>query len=101
IRPNTCSLTYANCPSKSAGRSASGRERACFDSTAPRIVPWSSIATFASFAPVERSSSTRAWPELRAVTFGDLKSEIRQLEPWFHNLHLPGGVQTCPDHVLG
>ena len=35
------------------------------------------------------------------MTFGDLKSEIRQLEPWFHNLHLPGGVQTCPDHVLG
>ncbi|HEU4648444.1 MAG TPA: TIGR04290 family methyltransferase [Gemmatimonadales bacterium] len=26
---------------------------------------------------------------------------IRQLGPWFHNLHLPGGLQTAPDHVLG
>jgi tRNA (mo5U34)-methyltransferase len=23
------------------------------------------------------------------------------LAPWFHNLHLPGGVQTAPDHPLG
>lgn len=27
--------------------------------------------------------------------------EIRELAPWFHNLHLPGGVQTAPDHPLG
>lgn len=26
---------------------------------------------------------------------------IRQLGPWFHNLHLPGGLQTAPDHFLG
>ena len=26
---------------------------------------------------------------------------IRELGPWFHNLHLPGGVQTAPDHFLG
>jgi tRNA (mo5U34)-methyltransferase len=31
----------------------------------------------------------------------DLKHEIERLGPWFHNLHLPGGIQTCPDHVLG
>jgi tRNA (mo5U34)-methyltransferase len=24
-----------------------------------------------------------------------------ELSPWFHNLHLPGGVQTAPDHPLG
>jgi tRNA (mo5U34)-methyltransferase len=24
-----------------------------------------------------------------------------ELGPWFHNLHLPGGVQTAPDHPLG
>jgi tRNA (mo5U34)-methyltransferase len=24
-----------------------------------------------------------------------------ELAPWFHNLHLPGGVQTAPDHPLG
>ncbi len=30
-----------------------------------------------------------------------LCENIRALGPWFHNLHLPGGVQTCPDHWLG
>jgi tRNA (mo5U34)-methyltransferase len=24
-----------------------------------------------------------------------------ELGPWFHNLHLPGGMQTAPDHPLG
>jgi tRNA (mo5U34)-methyltransferase len=28
-------------------------------------------------------------------------SEVRRLEPWFHNLHLPDGTQTCPEHTLG
>jgi tRNA (mo5U34)-methyltransferase len=27
--------------------------------------------------------------------------EIRTLGPWFHNLHLPDGRQTCPDHRFG
>ncbi|MBJ6726077.1 TIGR04290 family methyltransferase [Geomesophilobacter sediminis] len=27
--------------------------------------------------------------------------EIRELAPWFHNLHLPDGSQTAPDHFLG
>lgn len=31
----------------------------------------------------------------------DLRSDIRRLGPWFHNLHLPDGTQTCPDHFLG
>jgi tRNA (mo5U34)-methyltransferase len=26
---------------------------------------------------------------------------IAELGPWFHNLHLPGGLQTAPDHPLG
>ncbi|MBT2322335.1 TIGR04290 family methyltransferase [Variovorax paradoxus] len=26
---------------------------------------------------------------------------IEALGPWFHNLHLPGGVQTAPQHFLG
>jgi tRNA (mo5U34)-methyltransferase len=30
-----------------------------------------------------------------------LRAQIEQLGPWFHNLHLPGGVQTVPDHFLG
>jgi tRNA (mo5U34)-methyltransferase len=32
---------------------------------------------------------------------GDVRRQIDALAPWFHNLHLPGGVQTCPDHWLG
>ena len=27
--------------------------------------------------------------------------EIEALGPWFHNLHLPDGTQTAPDHFLG
>lgn len=27
--------------------------------------------------------------------------EIEELQPWFHNLHLPDGKQTAPDHFLG
>jgi len=27
--------------------------------------------------------------------------EIQALAPWFHNLHLPDGRQTAPDHPLG
>lgn len=29
------------------------------------------------------------------------RSEIEALGPWFHNLHLPDGEQTAPDHRLG
>src|SRR5690606_15355847 len=28
-------------------------------------------------------------------------TEITRLAPWFHNLHLPDGSQTAPDHDLG
>lgn len=28
-------------------------------------------------------------------------AELRELAPWFHNLHLPDGRQTAPDHPLG
>lgn len=31
----------------------------------------------------------------------DIQQEIEQLGPWFHNLHLPGGEQTAPNHRLG
>jgi tRNA (mo5U34)-methyltransferase len=30
-----------------------------------------------------------------------LESEIAALSPWFHNLHLPGGIETAPSHFLG
>lgn len=26
---------------------------------------------------------------------------VAKLQPWFHNLHLPDGTQTAPDHPLG
>ena len=31
----------------------------------------------------------------------DLRRQVEALGPWFHNLHLPGGVQTVPDHFIG
>lgn len=31
----------------------------------------------------------------------DLEQQIHALSPWFHNLHLPDGTQTAPDHFLG
>jgi tRNA (mo5U34)-methyltransferase len=39
--------------------------------------------------------------ELRSAPAADLPREIQDLGPWFHNLHLPGGTQTCPGHCLG
>jgi tRNA (mo5U34)-methyltransferase len=27
--------------------------------------------------------------------------QVESLAPWFHNLHLPDGTQTAPDHFLG
>ncbi len=32
---------------------------------------------------------------------GAATPEIAALGPWFHNLHLPDGTQTAPDHPLG
>ena len=29
------------------------------------------------------------------------RRDIERLGPWFHNLHLPDGSQTAPDHPLG
>jgi tRNA (mo5U34)-methyltransferase len=31
----------------------------------------------------------------------DLQTEITNLKPWFHNIHLPGGTTTAPGHSLG
>jgi tRNA (mo5U34)-methyltransferase len=32
---------------------------------------------------------------------GSRSPEVAALGPWFHNLHLPDGEQTAPDHPLG
>ncbi len=37
----------------------------------------------------------------RSGRAADRRAEIERLGPWFHNLHLPDGVQTRPDHPLG
>jgi tRNA (mo5U34)-methyltransferase len=29
------------------------------------------------------------------------REKVAALAPWFHNLHLPDGTQTAPDHTLG
>lgn len=31
----------------------------------------------------------------------NMKQTIQSLDPWYHNIHLPGGIQTAPDHFLG
>lgn len=31
----------------------------------------------------------------------DIHSKINEMAPWFHNIHLPDGTQTAPDHFLG
>ena len=35
------------------------------------------------------------------VDAGTTREAVESLGPWFHNLHLPDGVQTAPDHFLG
>src|SRR5690606_2659280 len=35
------------------------------------------------------------------VMEGNISQQIEQLAPWFHNLHLPDGNQTAPNHFLG
>jgi tRNA (mo5U34)-methyltransferase len=30
-----------------------------------------------------------------------INDDIERLQPWFHNLHLPDGTQTAPEHPLG
>jgi tRNA (mo5U34)-methyltransferase len=36
-----------------------------------------------------------------AAGHDEIGREIARLAPWFHNLHLPSGHQTAPDHPLG
>jgi tRNA (mo5U34)-methyltransferase len=43
-------------------------------------------------------SATQSPPITPAVTTADA---VRDLGPWFHNLHLPDGAQTAPNHQFG
>ncbi|HZT01128.1 MAG TPA: TIGR04290 family methyltransferase [Steroidobacteraceae bacterium] len=38
---------------------------------------------------------------LRAPAGSATAAEVVRLGPWFHNLHLPDGTQTAPQHLLG
>jgi methyltransferase (TIGR04290 family) len=42
-----------------------------------------------------------SWPAAPLDPSARLRDEVERRGPWFHNLHLPGGVQTAPDHFLG
>jgi tRNA (mo5U34)-methyltransferase len=38
---------------------------------------------------------------MSVTSTGRLQSTSHELGPWFHNLHLPDGTATAPDHPLG
>jgi tRNA (mo5U34)-methyltransferase len=48
---------------------------------------------------VRRSAAGR--PGSRDVSPEAIRRKVDELAPWFHNLRLPGGVETAPDHPLG
>jgi tRNA (mo5U34)-methyltransferase len=39
--------------------------------------------------------------EAGAAAAGRRRKQVAALGPWFHNFHLPDGIQTAPEHVLG
>jgi tRNA (mo5U34)-methyltransferase len=51
--------------------------------------------------PSADDAARAAGAQVESVDAQRLRREIDALGPWFHNLHLPGGVQTLPDHFLG
>lgn len=40
-------------------------------------------------------------PRLQTDPADDVSRTIARLSPWFHNVHLPSGHETAPDHPLG
>jgi tRNA (mo5U34)-methyltransferase len=48
----------------------------------------------------EKCSSVKLWSCPMSHN-GQRREEIEALGPWFHNLHLPDGTQTAPEHFLG
>jgi tRNA (mo5U34)-methyltransferase len=50
-------------------------------------------------APADRA---KLKPRVQRVTSSaSRRRKIESLGPWFHNLHLPDGTQTLPEHFLG
>jgi tRNA (mo5U34)-methyltransferase len=56
---------------------------------------------FPTMPPPSQSTAAGATPTEQHAASAELRRRIEALGPWFHNLHLPGGVQTVPDHFLG
>ncbi|HVL59388.1 MAG TPA: TIGR04290 family methyltransferase [Burkholderiaceae bacterium] len=52
-------------------------------------------------AAPRRAARGRAPAAAPASARSRRRREIDALGPWFHNLHLPDGTQTAPDHFLG
>lgn len=46
-------------------------------------------------------TSVRAHGRLESASLESAAGEVARLGPWFHNLHLPDGTQTAPQHLLG
>lgn len=49
----------------------------------------------------EEPAKQHATPKAAPLLLAEEAEEIEALGPWFHNLHLPDGVQTNPAHELG
>ncbi len=49
----------------------------------------------------EVGTTVRAHGRLESASHQDAAEEVVRLGPWFHNLHLPDGTQTAPQHLLG
>lgn len=47
---------------------------------------------------MESPAGSSSWSTVSRAE--DLRARVEELGPWFHNLHLPGGIQTAPDHWL-
>src|SRR5688500_1091276 len=45
--------------------------------------------------------TTTIEPETTTRPASSTDADIDALGPWFHNLHLPDGRQTCPGHPFG
>jgi tRNA (mo5U34)-methyltransferase len=48
-----------------------------------------------------RNSRARANGAVKVRGPSGRRRQIKSLGPWFHNLHLPDGTQTLPNHFLG
>lgn len=69
----------------------------------PRSGPEARTTHAESVVPREcaPAPSTRAESASTSAERERRRAEVEALGPWFHNLHLPDGTQTAPDHFIG